>query len=140
MIARVVLSPGLKAQMEREARAAFPRECCGLIEGMVEENVVRATALHATRNLAKADNRFEIDPAEQFRLMRRLRGSDTAIVGVYHSHPNATAAPSSHDHVGGGERGFVWLILALEGGHTDLGAFVCEGQRLEPLALESAEE
>ena len=139
MIARVVLSPGLKAQMEREARATFPRECCGLIEGIVEDDVVRATALHPTRNLAKADNRFEIDPAEQFRLMRRLRGTETAIVGVYHSHPNATSAPSAHDHVGGGEKGFLWLILALEGEKTDLGAFLCEGHRLEPVALESTE-
>jgi proteasome lid subunit RPN8/RPN11 len=135
MVERVILSEAQRGQIEREARSAIPRECCGLIEGTIDGDVLRVTQLHATRNIAECEDRFEIDPKEQFALIRRLRGTETGIVGCYHSHPNGRADASAQDHVGGGERGYIWLILALVGGQSALGAFVCEGDRLRRIAL-----
>ena len=139
MVERVILSEAQRAQIEREARAALPNESCGLIEGTLDGNGLRVTQLHPTRNIATREDRFEIDPQEQFALIRRLRGSETGIVGCYHSHPNGKADASAHDHAGGGEKGYVWLILALSGEATSLAAFACEGDRLRPIATESAD-
>jgi proteasome lid subunit RPN8/RPN11 len=135
MRAALFLPNDLRAQILREARAAFPKECCGLVEGTHNGDAIRVEALHATRNLATRDDRFEIDPAEQFRLMRVLRGTGRAIVGCYHSHPNGRATPSEHDL--GFEAGFVWLIAALGGAadETALAAFVIENNAFAPLAL-----
>jgi proteasome lid subunit RPN8/RPN11 len=119
----MILAPALRARILAEARAAFPRECCGLIEGDSE----RITALHPMRNLAEAPDRFAIDPAEQFRLMREGRD----IVGCYHSHPDGRAEPSPRDADGAGEVGFLWLIAAAE----DVAAFVWDGARFAPLRL-----
>ena len=47
------------------------------------------------RNLADTPDRFEIDPAEQIKLMRALRGAGREIIGCYHSHPNGSAEPSA---------------------------------------------
>ncbi len=140
MIARLILAPDLRGRLAAEAAAAFPRECCGLIEGVREFppplagevpsraqagrgaggcNVdktryeVRALDLHPARNMATRPDRFEIDPAAQFALLRRLRGTGREIVGCYHSHPNGAAALSPWDRQGAFEQDFLWLVIAM---------------------------
>lgn len=115
MIASLVLQDELRGQLERDARAAFPRECCGLIEGTYKEDIAHAAALHPTSNLSTDADRFEIDPTEQFRLIRAARERGTEIIGCYHSHPNGRAEPSERDREGAGEEGFLWLIASLSG-------------------------
>jgi proteasome lid subunit RPN8/RPN11 len=118
----VFLPLAFRSQIFAEARAAYPRECCGLLEGSAR----RITALHPTRNLAAAPDRFEIDPAEQFRLMRAGR----RIVGCYHSHTGGRAEPSPRDAEQASEAGFLWLICA-----DGLGAYVWDGAGFRPLVL-----
>ena len=108
----LILAPELRAQVLREARAASPRECCGLIEGVRDGAVVRATVLHPARNLSPKAERFEIDPADHFQALRTARARGHDIVGCYHSHPNGKAEPSPRDADGAAERDFVWLIAA----------------------------
>jgi proteasome lid subunit RPN8/RPN11 len=122
----VILSAALRARILSEARAAVPRECCGLVEGDGE----RVIALHPTRNLARGPDRFAVDPKDQFRLMREGR----RIIGCYHSHPGGCAEPSPRDTEGASEVGFLWLIAAGD----EVGAFVWEGERFARLELETA--
>jgi len=111
MIQTLILPPTLADQIMREARAAHPAECCGLIEGRIEAGTVaRALACHPTRNLAQNPDRFEIDPAAHIALLRALRGTDRRLIGCYHSHPNGRPEPSAHDLGGAAEDGFIWLI------------------------------
>ncbi len=137
MPATLILADSLRAQLTREARAVFPRECCGLIEGERDGGTVRAVALHPVRNLAPRADRFAIDPAAQFHLMRELRGTARAIVGCYHSHPNGRAEPSAADCESAGEDGFVWLIAALQeaSGEIALAAFVPKAGVFTALAI-----
>ncbi|HEY5239503.1 MAG TPA: M67 family metallopeptidase [Rhizomicrobium sp.] len=139
MIASLVLPDELRVQLEREAREAFPRECCGLIEGAYKEGVAHATALHPTRNLSSDADRFEIDPAEQFRLMREAREHGTEIIGCYHSHPNGSAEPSPRDLEGAGEEDFLWLIAALTNASQPvaLRAFVFQRPKFTSIPLVS---
>jgi proteasome lid subunit RPN8/RPN11 len=101
----------MQTQIAEEALAAFPRECCGLLEGRRDGEAVEVTVLHPSPNLAQDPDRFEIDPALQFRLMREGRD----VVGCYHSHPNGVAEPSTRDTDFAAEQEFVWLIAALDG-------------------------
>lgn len=117
---RVDLPAALAAAILEAARTASPRECCGLIEGIRDGQTVRIAAIHPARNLAAHDNRFEIDPADQFRAIRAARGNGRAIVGCYHSHPGGKAQPSASDLAGTGAENFVWLIAGEDG----IGAFV----------------
>lgn len=137
MTAALILPDEFRARIEVDARRNSPRECCGLIEGMREGDAVRVRALHATDNLAAAAGRFEIDPVEQFRLMRALRGTGREIVGCYHSHPNGRAEPSARDLEHAAEEGFVWLIAALDTASNDvnLAAFAYENRAFAPLSL-----
>ena len=134
---KLILPANLRHQLLTEARATFPRECCGLIEGVQKDDQIEAVRLHPARNLATRPDRFEIDPMEQFRLLRALRPTDREIVGCYHSHPNGRATPSEHDRDGAGEEGFIWLIASLaDDGATDVGAFLFSESDFRPINLE----
>ncbi len=131
MIATLVLPQALRDQIAREALAADPSECCGLIEGTYHEGEVQAIACHPAANLAATRDRFEIDPACHIALLRALRGTGREIVGCYHSHPNGRPEPSARDLENAADEGFLWLI-AVEGA---LAAFVHLGGAFHPVRL-----
>lgn len=136
MIARLSLSEALRTQLAAEARAAFPRECCGLIEGVREANLIRALTLHPIANLSEEPDGFEIDPATHLRLSREARAAGREIVGCYHSHPGGLPVPSGRDR--DGAEGFIWLIAALAD-ETAAPAFAAfAGAPFRPLALGDA--
>ena len=140
MISALLLPDPLRAHLIKEARNAFPRECCGLVEGTVSGALARATALHATRNLAVEPDRFEIDPAVQFALLRRFRSAERGIIGCYHSHPNGRAAPSARDCLAAVEEDFLWLIAAFDEKACEtvtVAAFVSTGHAFSPVRIES---
>jgi proteasome lid subunit RPN8/RPN11 len=122
-VTALLLSNAQRARIEREARAAFPRECCGLLEGVRGGGAIRVVALHAARNLSPDNDRFEIDPADHFAALRAARANGHEIVGCYHSHPNGKPEPSARDGEGAWEGGFVWLIAAIRDGAVSLAAF-----------------
>jgi proteasome lid subunit RPN8/RPN11 len=116
MIETLALPLALREQLEQEARSAYPHECCGLIEGVRTPREMKgeATALHPTPNLSNEPDRFEIDPATHFALLRKLRGTGHDIIGCYHSHPNGRAEPSARDMEGAAEANFLWLVVSVE--------------------------
>jgi desampylase len=127
----LILPAALRAQLEAEARAAFPQECCGLLEavregdGLSEAGRLRVVALHPSPNLSSAPQTgFEIDPALHLKLQRSLRGTGREVAGCYHSHPTGRAQPSPRDRACGCEPGFTWLIAGVtDGGEMTLAAF-----------------
>jgi proteasome lid subunit RPN8/RPN11 len=136
ILTELTLPLALREQLVAAAQAAFPRECCGLVEGVVEGRAARALALHPATNLSRDADRFELDPAEQFRLLRALRGTGRDIIGCYHSHPHGRAEPSPRDLAGAGEDNFVWLIAGVAPGAVPvLAAFVAAGGQFLPVAM-----
>lgn len=134
---KLALATGLRAQIETETRTAFPRECCGLIEGVRVGELVHATILHPTRNIATDSDGFEIDPAEHIRLLRAAREGGRQIVGCYHSHPNGKAGLSERDREGAGEEGFVWLVASAlsSDGPVSLAAFLFSAGTFRAMSL-----
>jgi len=136
MLAALILPERSRTQLAAEARAAFPKECCGLIEGRMDGDTLRISALHPTKNLSELPDRFEIDPAEHIRLLRALRGTGRDILGCYHSHPNGRAEPSAIDRGRAIEEGFAWLIQPVTAdGAAPSAGFVFEAGAFRPLAL-----
>ena len=78
----------------------YPHEVCGLLVGRAEgDGVKRIVRAERARNLntERAHDRYELDPMDYLRIDRSLDGTDLAIVGVYHSHPDHPARPSQTD-------------------------------------------
>ena len=131
MIATLFLPQNLRDQIAREALAANPSECCGLIEGTYNKDEATALACHPTRNLASDSDSFEIDPARHIELLRSLRGTGREILGCYHSHPAGRAEPSPRDRARATDENFLWLIAA----GPELRAFVHAGRAFHPVRL-----
>lgn len=121
----LVLPPPLLDRLRSEAEAAYPSECCGLLVGRREGEIIAVTGAEPSPNLlSHTRDRFEIDVGLRIRVMRRLRGGPDAIVGHYHSHPDHPAVPSGHDLAMAFEPDLAWLIIAVDGGRAvDAGAF-----------------
>ncbi len=99
---------------------AYPGEGCGLLIGMAHHDGNIMVHHHApVRNIRLGDgaeyHRYSITP-EDFRSVERdAEGSGFQVVGVYHSHPNVSARPSSYDR----EHAWPWyryLIVSIVGG------------------------
>lgn len=138
--ARVICRPPARAAIAAHAAAAWPREACGLLVGRaLADGAIEIVRAEAAANLAADADAFELDPAARLALQRVLRaaGEGLAIVGHYHSHPDAPARPSARDRARAEETGLIWLIAAAtREGCADLGAFVAApGPELLPLPL-----
>jgi proteasome lid subunit RPN8/RPN11 len=117
----ITFEPAQLKAVADHAESAYPAECCGLLVGTAEgARAWRVRRVVPSPNLAPAGrrDRFEIDPALQLDLQRELRGSDEAIVGVYHSHPDGEPTPSATDLENAWEPGLVWLIAAVRAGRA----------------------
>ena len=97
------------------ARAAAPREACGLLLG----ERARVADVVELANVARGLDRFDLDPAGFVRAASDARARGLDVVGVWHSHPDGSLAPSAADLAGAlrGERAWSHLIVALD--HAD---------------------
>jgi proteasome lid subunit RPN8/RPN11 len=82
------------------ARAAYPRECCGILLGVEPgegERVV--TSAIPCRNAYEGNqgDRFQIDPRDQVRATLKSRSEEIDILGFFHSHPDCDAYFSATD-------------------------------------------
>jgi proteasome lid subunit RPN8/RPN11 len=103
--------------VEDHARQAWPEEACGLLIGECRGAETLIVAAEKTANIAvDRTRRFEIDPARHIALQRGLRGTERAVVGVYHSHPDGSAEPSTTDAALALDPDLVWLIVSLRNG------------------------
>ncbi len=125
MTACLLLASAAVDVIEREAVAAEPEECCGLLLGLADNGNLTVSRAHPTRNLASDRRRtFEVDFAERLKLQRELADAPEDVVGMYHSHPAGPAEPSAADLAQAWEPGWLWLIAAVgDGDVTDLEAY-----------------
>ncbi len=114
--------------VETAAARRFPEEACGLLVGRDAPGAVVVSTAYESANLA--DDRcatFDVDPGLRLRLQRRVREAGERVVGLFHSHPNGSAAPSDTDRGSIWEDDLVWLIVAVaDGVVTETRAFAAD--------------
>ncbi len=71
----------------------LPNEACGMLAGKAGE----VKKVYSMRNAKPGPDYYEMDPEEQFRVMKELRDSGLEMIGLFHSHPTGQAYPSSVD-------------------------------------------
>ena len=81
------------------AQKTYPHECCGVMVGSVENGVKTVTELIPAENQRTDSpaNRYLITPDLLNELEKKLKGTDRAILGFFHSHPDVPARPSTYD-------------------------------------------
>ena len=130
----VFTSPDLAA-VENQAASAAPSEACGLLEGTTHEGRCTVIRVHPSQNVAPDPaRRFEVDPRLLLRLQKDLRGRSTGVIGIYHSHPRGSAAPSATDLAMAWQPELVWVITAL-GPPVRTAAFRLTGDAIEQIDI-----
>jgi proteasome lid subunit RPN8/RPN11 len=100
-------------QIYQQAEKTYPEECCGLLLGIIEQNIGLVKEIYPTANSWTPDdqdllndkaektlscrNRFSIDPKQLLQVQKEARKRQLNIIGVYHSHPDYEAIPSTFD-------------------------------------------
>lgn len=133
------LPPQLAARIREAARAAYPDECCGLLIGHHEGDALVIDGIAESVNLSdRPRDSFEIDMRLRLRLQKELRGTGRDIVGHYHSHPDAPAAPSERDRAQAWEPDMIWVIAGVAKGKVgELNGFRLDeaAGRFDPVAV-----
>jgi len=92
--------------------AAYPEEACGGLLGRVVDDgdveVVEAVSLANAREDERR-RRYLIGPDAVLALERRAEKAELQVIGFYHSHPDAPAAPSKFDR----EHAWPWYIYLI---------------------------
>jgi proteasome lid subunit RPN8/RPN11 len=105
------------AAMRAAARAAYPREACGLLLG----EGARIAAFRETANVhASPHTHFEIDPQALIDAHRAARAGGPKVVGYFHSHPDGPPEPSATDQAMAARDGRVWAIVGTSSGERDI--------------------
>ncbi len=87
--------------ISRHLQAAYPREGCGVLVGILQNNSVRIVEAVPVDNVdgSSGNDRYIIDPLQYAKLEQELkqRPDGARIVGFFHSHPEGIAQPSKID-------------------------------------------
>jgi len=105
----MTVTSGVLEAVLAEARAAHPRECCGLLFGGLSgiTNYEPAINIHPT-----PETHFEIDPQALIDALRAMRNGGPRVVGYYHSHSKGPPEPSATDAAMAAGDGMIWAIIA----------------------------
>ncbi len=135
-LAQLVIGVAERDALMAAARASYPEECCGLLVGrrLSTEGAGAAARGWVTRVIPATNQhpaprrRFELDPSVHIALLKELRAAGTVggeeLLGHYHSHPDAAAAPSRQDLEQANDPTLIWIIIGpVRGGRTDITAW-----------------
>ena len=88
-----------RAALRAHLAAAYPREGCGILLGSERHGERRVREVVAVENAHQGSrrDRYEIDPARLLEVEKRARERGLAVIGFYHSHPDAAPEPSRFD-------------------------------------------
>ncbi len=79
--------------MLSHGRSTYPDEACGILAGTGNT----AAVLYRAANAESSPVSYQIDPQEQFRIMKEIRDKGMRMVAIYHSHPYSPPYPSPTD-------------------------------------------
>ncbi len=102
-----------------QAESAYPAECCGLLIGLEGEERRVLEARPCPNETSQGPGlRYRINPSVLMETERELLGSEKIILGIYHSHPDYSAAPSKIDFDGAWPW-YSYLVLSVRNGRFE---------------------
>ncbi len=106
----------MREDLGRLAVLHHPQETCGLLVGRASDSLVEVVQFASARNLnrERAHDRYLLDPEDFLRADREARREALEIVGIWHSHPDSPARPSSTD-LRLAWAGYSYLIISTSG-------------------------
>ena len=126
------ISRALLDEIVAHAHSDAPNECCG----MVASEDGRAVEVYRAVNAAASPLRYEIDPADQYRIEMAIEGGGHDLGAIYHSHTRSEPYPSQTDVNLAFHPHALYVIVGLASGEPDVRAYRIVDGRIEDAQLE----
>ena len=82
--------------MLQHARTELPNECCGVLAGVMDADVLHVKAWYPLANEAASPTEYHA-AKDMFQAVKKMRADGHDIVAIYHSHPTTAPIPSRKD-------------------------------------------
>jgi proteasome lid subunit RPN8/RPN11 len=124
-MSELTIPKDLLQEMLDHCVACFPNEACGILAGAE----CRVSRVYLMVNHDPSPVSYLMDPREQLRVQKKMRGNSERMVAIFHSHPRSPAYPSAKDVRMAFYDDAVYVIVGLvEGAVSEIRAFtIVEG-------------
>ncbi|KAF0817865.1 hypothetical protein KIS4809_3383 [Bacillus sp. ZZV12-4809] len=109
----------------------LPYEACGLLSGAHGG----CTAMWKIKNESQKLNRFMMSSESIKDAVQEMEQLSEDLTGIFHSHPNSPAVPSTHDINNNSYPEIPYFIVSFYRGKTEVKVYKIEGKKYYPLNL-----
>lgn len=89
----LLLSKKQANELIEHSRKKLPNEACGILAGKDR----KVEKVYQMTNTDESSTTFFMEPKQQLKVMKEIRNLRLEMVGIYHSHPDTKAYPSTRD-------------------------------------------
>ena len=125
----IVLTQKEKDKLITHAIERQPNESCAMLLGEKIDDAWNVKEVFLTENTDNSQTNFTISPKELLQGYQLAEKMQLELVGVFHSHPNSDAVPSSTDKKFMQNNPVPWIIFS--GVNNDLKAYLLDSDVIE---------
>ena len=125
----IVLTQKEKDNLIAHAIEQQPNESCAMLFGEKIDDAWNVKEVFLTENIDKSQTNFTISPEELLKGYQLAEKMHLELVGVFHSHPNSDAIPSSTDKKFMRNNPIPWIIFS--GVNNNLKAYLLDSDVIE---------
>jgi len=122
---KIILSQSIKKILTQHAENENPNESCALLYG----NDETVSEVFLTKNIEESPVNFTISNEQLIEGYKIAEEKKLPVIGIFHSHPNSEAYPSSTDKKFMHSNPVVWIIYS--GVNKNFKAYVLESDVVE---------
>lgn len=126
---KIILTKSQQQLLSNHADNERPNESCAILFGTEDEKEIKVEKIFLTKNIEKSPVNFTISAEQRLEADKMERELELKIIGIFHSHPDSQAYPSSTDKKFMELNPVIWIIFS--GTSRDFKAYVLEAKILE---------
>jgi proteasome lid subunit RPN8/RPN11 len=126
---KIILTKSQQQLLSNHADNETPNESCAILFGKEDEKEIKVEKIFLTKNIEKSPVNFTISAEQRLEADKMEKELDLKIIGIFHSHPDSHAYPSSTDKKFMELNPVIWIIFS--GTSRDFKAYVLEAKILE---------
>lgn len=132
---KIILTELQKQILSKHADNERPNESCAILFGTENEGKSKVERVFLTKNIDQSPVNFTISAEQRLEADKMEKELQLKIIGIFHSHPDSEAYPSSTDKKFMDLNPVVWVIFS--GISKDFKAYVLESEISEiPIEIE----
>ncbi|MCE9652604.1 MAG: M67 family metallopeptidase [Nitrosarchaeum sp.] len=121
---KIIITESQKKILANHADNEKPNESCAILFGSVKNRITSVNEVFLAKNIDESPVNFTISNEQLIKIYKTAEEKKTEVVGIFHSHPDSEAYPSSTDKKFMLSNPVVWVIYS--GITNDFKAYVLE--------------